>query len=265
MKNKMTKIKLLVFALGAIVFLNSCGGSGKENPSETKSDSLVINNKQLEKSVGSFKEGAFPFTVDTTFLFKIEEGDSLGESEVRLLAKNIFKNPLTASTESNLGIFYKIDSIKAAGKYQEYCDSLQIGETKICTAHALKELHLDANTLILVWRIYTSSYEACPSSLINDVYFTIIYKGDVVETFTLGEYAVFADPPVASQTITSSVLLKDGTLNLSVQEINDQDMDSAKVEVTKSEYSFNIIEGRIKEGIKKVGDAKMVDRKKVGF
>lgn len=261
----MVKIKLFVLALGTIVFLSGCGGSGKENSSETKSDSLVINNKQLEKSVGLFNEGALPFTVDTTFLFKIEEGDSLGEFEVRLLAKNIYKHLLTTSTESNLGIFYKIDSIKAAGKYQQYCDSLQIGETKICTAHALKEFHLDANTLILVWGIYTSSYEACPSSSSNEVFFTIVYKGDVGETFTLGEYAVFADPPVASQSTMTSVLSKDGTLNLSMQEVTDQDMDSAKVEVTKSEYIFNIIDGRIKEGAKKVGDAIMVDRKKVGF
>jgi hypothetical protein len=242
----MVKIKSFVLALGAIFFLSNCGSAGKENSSETKSDSLLINNKQLEKSVGLFKEASLPFVVDTAFLFKMDKGDSLGEFEIRTLAEKHFKHDLTNRFPYDLATFLKIDSIKSVEKYREYCDSLDIGMTKVSTAHALNEFHLDANTLILVWGIYAGSYEACPYSNSWLTYFTIIYKGNVGETFLLGEYTSWADAPASVERTVSSKFLADGTLTVDVLQINDQDMDSATVEVNKEQHSFMIKDGVIK-------------------
>ena len=166
----------------------SCGNPAQETQKTENIDSLILNNKLLEKSVGLFKETTLPFTVDTALLFKIEKGDSLGGFEVSTLAANCFKHDLVSGLDYDLKTFYHIDSLKESGKYAQYCDSLDIGMTKVSTAHALKETHLDANTLLLIWGLHTSSYEACPYSSTWSVYFTIVYKGDVKETFLLGEY-----------------------------------------------------------------------------
>src|ERR1035437_9420392 len=209
---KPQKLFSAVCVFCAIIFLSACGNATKENTGAEKKDSLVINNKQLEKSIGLFKEATLPFMVDTALLFRLEKGDSLGEFEIKMLTANCFKHDLLSGLEYDLNTFYKIDSIKAAGKYKQYCDSLDIGMTKFSTAHALNEIQLDENTLILVWVLRTSSYEACPYSSTYAVYFTIVYRGNVGETFLLGEYVTWADAPVAMQRTVNGKLLTDGTL-----------------------------------------------------
>ena len=241
----MNRIKFL-FSLLCAWFLFGCGNNTAEISSASESDSLAINNKQLEKSVGLFKPASLSFVVDTAFIFKIEGGDSLGAFEIKTLAANLFKHGLTEGSQYDLETFYKIDSIKEAGKYKEYRDSLNIGMTEVSTAHALNEFHLDANTLVLVWGIRSESYQACPYSNIWLTYFTIIYKGEVKETFLMGEYMVWGDAPVSVERIVSSTLSADGSLSVDVLQINDQDPDSVMVEINKEHHSFMIKEGLIK-------------------
>jgi len=266
MKNfKPQKLFSVICAFCVMVFLSACGSAIKENSGSEKKDSLVINNKQLKKSVGLFKEASLPFTVDTTLLFRMEKGDSLGGFEIKMLTANCFKHDLINGLEYDLATFYKIDSIKAIGKYKQYCDSLDIGMTKVSTAHALNEIQLDANTLLLIWGLRTSSYEACPYSSTWAVYFTIVYKGNVAETFLLGEYVSAGDPPVAMQRTVNGKLLADRTFTIDVTQINDQDMDLPEVVVHKEQYSFAINDGAIKLVSEKKNSEIKVDRKRVGF
>jgi hypothetical protein len=257
-----TKINTLLFSLGTIVALTSCGGAGKENPSGQTGDSLEIHNTQLQRSAKLFKEAALPFTVDTAFIFKIAKGDSLGGFEIKSLATTIFKHSLTEGLQDELNTFYKIDSLKEVGAYKMYCDSMDIGMTKYFTAHALNEFHLDANTLILVWGLRSSSYEACPYSEAQNVYFTIVYKGDVGETFLLGESSTWADAPVSSERTVTSKLAADGTLTVDVLQINDQDPDSTTVEVSREQNLFTIKDGVIKFVSNKPGQSGNEKRKK---
>lgn len=258
------KILLSIIFSAILLSLTSCGSEPKK-PVFEKKDSIVINNKELEKKARLFKPASFPFVVDTNLLLNVEKGDSLGAFEVKLLAATFFKHDLLQGTEYNLATFYKIDSIKAAGKYQQYCDSLDIGMTKVSTAHALNEFQLNVNTLVLVWALHSSSYEACPSSSSYRVYFTLVYKGDVKETFLLGAFDTFADPPVASQIYASSELLENGTLHIKWRQINDEDMDQPEVSVEDASYSFTIKDGSIQKLTEKREPARKEDRKKVGF
>lgn len=259
----MKKIKLFVFifSVGTIAFLTSCGNSTKENSSSEKKDTLFVLDSKLQKTATLFKSATLPFTVDTSFLFHLEKGDSLGTFDIQTLTQNIFKHSLTDGLDYDLKTFYKIDSIKAAGKYKQYCDSLDIGMTKISKAFALNEIQLDANTLILVWGLQTSSYEACPSSASWSAYFTIINKGNVGETFLLGEYSVFADAPVSAERTVSGKLLADGTFSITITQINDQDPDSARVEVSREQRFFAIKDGAIKTLSEKI-DAAVNEKRK---
>ncbi len=263
----MLKIKSFfsVCALGVFVFFTGCGNPTKENSASEKNDSLVINDKQLEKSVGLFKETTFPFVVDSVLLSQIEKGDSLGTFEIKTLTATCFKHDLISGLAYDLKGFFEIDSIKSAGKYKEYCDSLDIGMTKVSTAHALSEIHLDANTLLLFWGTNISSYEACPYSSAQSVYFTVVYKGDVRETFLLGEYVTWGDAPATMQRTVDGKLLADGTFTISVNQINDRDMDLPEVEVTKEEYAFAIKDGYIKLVNEKRNPTCKESRKAVGF
>ncbi|MGZ3864695.1 MAG: hypothetical protein ACXVPN_09880 [Bacteroidia bacterium] len=241
------KFHQLLALFAALLF--SC--SNPEKPKENsviaeKKDSLFVNNKELQKSVSLFKETSLPLTIDTTFIFMSGGGDSLGSFEIRALSANIFKHALSGGLEYNLNTFCRIDSIKEAGKYQQYIDSLDIGMTKVSTAHALSEFRLDSNTLILVWSLYSSSYEACPSSESWTVYATVVYKGDVKETCLLGECSSWVDPPVATERMITSKITAEGIITTDVYQMNDQDMDSAEVEIIREKYSFAVKDGFIK-------------------
>ena len=242
-----------------------CQNETTEVSANDKKDSLVINNDKLKKAATLFKNGTLPVLVDTTFLFGIEKGDSLGGFEISALSANCYKHDLMAHLEYNLKNFFLIDSIKATGKYREYCDSLDIGMTKTSTAHALQEIQLDSNTLLLVWGLYTSSYEACPYFTTYASYFTVVYKGNVAETFLLGQYISAGDPPTAMRRTVNGKIQADGVIILDVTEINDQDMDLPEVNVIKEEYSFKIVAGEIKLVSEKKGSTQKVNRKNVGF
>jgi hypothetical protein len=259
------KIAVALFISILIGVHTGCQNRATESSTDNKKDSLVINNDKLRKAATLFKGGILPMVVDTTFLFKIEKGDSLGGFEIRTLTDNCYKHGLMDHLEYNLKNFFSIDSIKAAGKYQEYCDSLDIGMTKTSTAHALQEIQLDSNTLLLIWGLYTSSYEACPYFTTYAGYFTVIYKGNVAETFLLGQYISAGDPPTAMRRTVNGKIQADGVIMLDVTEINDQDMDLPEVNITKEEYSLKIIDGKIKSINEKKESPRKVDRKKVGF
>jgi len=258
------KLAISICILSTLAFLSSCGGPGKEASDKETNGAITVNNKQLQKSVGLFKDITLPFTVDTALLFKLEKGDSLGSFEIKTLAANCFKHDLLESFEYDLNTFYKIDSIKAAGKYRQYCDSVSIGMTKVSAAHALGEFQLDANTLILVWGLNTSSYEACPYSSTWAAYFTVIYKGNVGETFLLGEYISAGDAPVSMERTVSSKFIADGTITMDVYQVNDEDMDLPEVEITKEQYTFAVKDGAIKLLSEKKNPAVKEKRKKTG-
>ncbi len=240
------KLFLCIYLLAAIL-LFSCTNTAEKQGSdkEMKKDSLT------QLSDGGFIAAHFktlnelPYSVDTTLLFHLEECDSLGTNEVKQLDKNWFGHDLAASAEYELKTFYKIDSIKAAGKYKEYCDSLEPGNTKSSNAATVCKIKVDENTTILVWSLLTSSYEACPYSVSVDIYFSVFQNGAVVQSFQLGQYISAGDPPVAMRRIVSGKMNKDLTFELNVYEENDEDMDQPELFLTKEHYEFAIKDGKV--------------------
>jgi hypothetical protein len=105
-----------------------------------------------------------------------------------------------------LNDFLKIDSLKTAGKYKEYVEHLDIGQTKESSAWIYDTLS-DVSGKVIVWGITYSSYEACPSFSGKNIFITTISQDDKYQnTIKLLEISGFADPPVYSS-ITGQCIL----------------------------------------------------------
>lgn len=237
------KKSMLYFAIAGSI-LTSCGNSGQDKEKETQDSSAVAVNMETQKLMSLFKNPiALPFTVDSAFLAKEKFGDSLGTSELKLLAGNRFKHELMDPLEYELNDFYKIDSIKATGTYPQWCDKLDIGMTKYANAYAAGKIELDPNTTLLVWILKTESYEACPWSNSVAVYLTSVKNGVPVESCIAGESYGAGDAPVWMIRDIYSKLNTDGTMMMSWREEND-DADGTESEVEERKYIFSIKDGK---------------------
>ena len=240
--------KALITTYLLAVFFSAChSGSDKQTVSEERKDTLSIHDEIVRKVASSLQEEALPFTADSVLFFQLTKYDSLGEKDVKALAGRWFKHDLVSSIEYQLSEFYKIDSIKAAGHYAQWCETLDIGMTKFANAYAICKLKIDSNTLALVWATYISSYEACPSSTSYTIYFTLIYKGNTGESFMLGQYTAAADAPASMERTLTGKLVANGTFEMNAIETQ-RDADDSLIEATvnKEQYSFAIQDGLIK-------------------
>jgi hypothetical protein len=230
------------------VLFSACTNSGAEKQAITveKKDTLIIHDEELRRTAALFKEGTLPFTADTALLYHLIKYDSLGTKEVQALAKQWFKHDLVSVVNYEFTDFYKIDSIKATGHYAKWCETLDIGMTKFANAYAVCKLKIDSTTYALVWAMHTSSYEACPYSIVYTTYFTLIHKGDVGETFVLGQYMSAADAPASMERTINGALLANGTFNLMFKETQDEGDSLPEVMLTKEQYNFAIQGGVIK-------------------
>ncbi len=255
MKNKFNLrfTKYFIYCLAPFLFFN-CGQT-KNNSSEIRTvttlsvDSIkpfALLNDSIKNLISLFKtSAALPFDVDTAFIYKANSGDSLGTSEIILLSKNVFKHELSHGLSYDLEKFYHIDSLKAEKKYLEWTNHMEIGMTKFSNAYALKKIQLNENTLLLIWALCNSSYEACPYSVESDIYFTSVFKNNITQSFLLGQTGSYGDPPVAMQCTINGILNADGKFLLKLLRMN-EDMDEPFQEITKEEYEFTITDGEIK-------------------
>ena len=121
------------------IFLLGCNGPEKKaSETEVKStDTTARSSTPVLPIINLFKkQGSFPFLADTSLMYHLDNLDSLGTNEVKILTSTWFKHDLAGGSEYNFRQFYRIDSVKAIGKYDAYCDSLQLGDTKNSNAYA---------------------------------------------------------------------------------------------------------------------------------
>jgi hypothetical protein len=247
------------------LILLGCGEAKKDAAragAGTSQDSLQQAGGQLKDLADKFKTvNALPYTVDTTLLFHIDNCDSLGGNEVKLLAQNIFRHALAGDAPYDLADLYKIDSLKAAGKYAAWCDSLEPGNTKTANAYALCKLPADSCTL-LAWALTKGSYEACPTFATYAVYFSVLKNDKITQTFILGEYVVGVDPPVGMERIVCGKMNKDLSFELNVHQEDDEDMDQPNIAVLNEHYEFALKNGLVTNVKEQRGTPQMVKRKK---
>lgn len=248
----MTRYIFIFIAISSLlVSCNTNTSKENANTNSTQADLKLPQAKVAEKAdlsalLSHFKTNTkFPVIIDSTYISNSSKKDSLGTREVKMLTKKWFKDDLV-SDSGGMKDFYVVDSVKANDSYQQWLDSLKdyAMQPEVENAYGLQKITLADSTTLLVWSLSYSN-EADPSYSNTNIYFTMVYKGSISETFLLGYNSVSADPPNADKTTLVGTLTKDGKLLL---EKNDAawDVDTTSAPgVSYSQYTYQISKGSI--------------------
>lgn len=245
----MKKTALFALLVSAVV-VTSCGNGSKpagDSAAGHASDSLPAASLSTELAAvaAHFRTSdSWPYTTDSAKVDDITGlADSLSASEVKQLAQHWTKHALTDPGEWDTKEFYKIDSLKDKKAYGKYTESLDIGMTKYANAYALNKLTPDPKTTILVWGLWTSSYEACPFSDDKSVYCTVIRDGQVGETFLLARQMSAGDAPVSMGERDYGQLDKEGKLLINSRVENDEG--EGTIVIQKTAYTAQLTDGKL--------------------
>jgi hypothetical protein len=250
------------------VLLTGCEQKSKPAGATSSSDSVAgVPENNTSALLGAllplFEPASLPFNADTAFIAQAYKNDSLTSAQLRLLINGWGQNKLVQTSAHFLNDFYEIDSVKALGKYQEWCEKLDIGMTQDVKAYALKQLELNATTRILVWALVYHSYPACPHFAGTTVFYTVVYNGAPGQSFLLGEVMGGGDPPSSMESTITGLIGKEGHVELNKYELMDEDMDQPTVEVAESRFVMNIGAGTV-DNIEEIATpVKKIEREKI--
>jgi hypothetical protein len=221
-------MKGLVFltTILTVLLVAACSNSNTEKPAE---ENLL------------FKHMEFPALVDSAYLAHADTSKPLGCMDVRQLMGNITEGKLTHGFKNAVDNFCKIDSIKKAGAYTAYVDSLDIGMTQDAHAYSLGRCRF-MDTEVLLWILTETSYEACPASssfMLNGAFKTP--QGFI--SVPLGMNFRWVDPPSAFEWQITSELMKDH-LKITSREIS-EDLDEASKTIKDTVIHVRITNGEI--------------------
>jgi hypothetical protein len=238
--------------ISLLILATSCGSS-KSGDEVTATDSTTVDSANVELSP-EIKDLADRFQfhdapqliADSLFIEGIEKTDSLDSKQVLLLAAKWFDHPISNENSYDIENFYKIDSIKKAGKYAEYVSNLDIGMMKNANVYAVAQFKISEKTTVLIWALEYYSYEACPYSNGTSLNFTLLNEGVLGESFVLGEVMSAGDPPVGMTREIYGKLEHDGKFSLELIETNWDGDEEVTTEIKTEHYKFEIAEGKIK-------------------
>ncbi|HYG49748.1 MAG TPA: hypothetical protein VD905_02545 [Flavobacteriales bacterium] len=241
------------FAVASMAFISStmtsCGSKadGKEKTDSTSTAAAYTISPELQSLIAKIRQfQEWPYKVDTTLL-KIEDKvmeDSLSSADVKMLSVNWLKHDLTDEVEVELSDYYKIDSVHRAGAYKEYCEALEPGNTQTSVAYPLASLNVDKDTWVLVWALRASSFPACPHFSLNNAYGSVIYKGEVTQSFKMGENMSAGDPPSHMDRFVTSSINEKGLLTLDV--VENSTYDGEEMSTVNEHYEFQLVNGKLK-------------------
>lgn len=245
---------LLPFTFSLALAAVSCGGDsqkpGGDSAAKTGDTATAATTvplpPELEKLVARFAGNEnWPLTTDSLYIENVPAHDSLSAEEVKMLIAGKPKHVLLDGLEWDMRNFSLIDSLKKHKAYAQYCESLDIGMTKEAGARILEKKQLDPQTLLLVWGMFNSSYEACPYSQEKSVYFSLVHDGAVKECFLLGRSSSAADAPVYMHEEIYGQLGKDGKFTLEGELVSNDSGEEDDEMLEKSSYSGQITNGSL--------------------
>ena len=248
---------LFLLFFGSVIF--GCNTNSKNNAEQTIVEKPI--NTKLQALINHFKNAdKFPLIIDSTYIATINKNDSLGTNEVKMLTQNFFNDSLVLSDTNLLSDFYKIDSVKANHTFEKWSEKLDIGMTEYANAYALQKINLNDSVSLLVWALSASSYEADPNWYSSTIYFTQLIGKNIGETFVLGQYFNWIDPPSAYQLLLSGNLTKNGKLVLEKNE-QTEDLDDSATTITQTHFEYLVNGKKIELKEKKVTENKNISWK----
>ncbi len=223
-------------------------GPGYED--SIKSAKAVVIDPKMQSLLTHFKENnKFPVIIDSAFIANMNKHDSLGTNEVKMLVKEWFYDSLVFDSRDEVKTFYTIDSVKAKHAFAAWADKMDIGSIEFANAYGLEKVLLNDSTSLLVWALSYISYPADPSYSGTDIYFTMLNRNTIGQTFMLGGTSLGADPPSVGQTDITGRLTKDGKLVLDERVLN-EDIDSLKGTLDHTHYEYQVQHSLIKQQVK---------------
>ena len=259
-----------VVVIGLILMVQSCGAEIEEDngANDVKTQEGIVDTTNVEvveevpieindhlqtildKSDTTYQ---LPFSVDTNFVKAIDFTQksiqsSLSFENGRYLAERIVENAPTFNAAYNIEIFCKIDSLKAAGAYEDYVSNLDIGMTQESDAYIEGGIEIDSSKIIVLWSITYSTYEACPFASGTLVLGTLLNNYEVQNTMLFAEVSQGSDPPSWGETQVSTTITTD--LNLSTYSLSQSgDSDEGDVDRIEETYDAEIGEEAIEYGM----------------
>lgn len=176
--------KWLILPLSFVIL--ACGSSSSEKSSSQ--DSLQNTSGSIPSVVLT---NSFPILIDTSVKNTVP------------VERNFVRNsivPMDAQKENSswLKDFLMIDSLKVAGKYEEYVEKLDIGQLKNAEAFLYNKFSYGKGNAY-IWSLSVGSYEACPYYGGNVVYLSTVSNDGVhkstrkiLELMTGGDAPMFS-------------------------------------------------------------------------
>ncbi len=201
------------------------------------------------------------FETDSLLFDSLEADSSLAPltaSEVRELTGDFFDKDTLNDFKWIFGEFYRIDSLKKAGKYNEYVEHLDLGMTKDIAARKLKEVKLEDGSVFRIWTVKHGSYEACPFTSGSEIFATLVYEGKIKDCFLIGQELHSSDPPVWLTVDTYGSIYSNGLVKVDSKESNcEGEVDKNNVDIVLNKFeeiSFVIRQGKTTNLVTKAWD-----------
>lgn len=237
--------KIVCVLMTALLFgCNSSEDKAKESGRE--GDSTGIENKRVAFSFDEkeFKQLELPLVIDTNFILEADTSERIPYQQIRQLGKELLGHELSSGIEYDLNSFCEVDSIKQAGRYQEYIDKIEIGMTKVAISFKVGVIKFNDGSKLFVWGVHNSSFEACPFFAGTTIIGTYTGKSNKNVHFVLGEISGGGDPPSMGDDEVTSKVNSDGKIEIHGISVNDN-LDIPGEETTLSTLILKLQEGSI--------------------
>ncbi len=177
--------------------------------------------------------GIQEMSIDSLGLEKIFADSTLpviSPAEMNSLVEKLPDTSLFAGLNLSYG---KMDSLKKAGKYEDYLSKLDIGMIKDIRVFRLKTDTVSADKVLKFWGIGYNSYEACPYSNAKVILVTINEKGKNTACHPVAYFYDWADAPFYENYEATAKISKAGQLQIIEEHI------SGGVDDNDKEYTNN--------------------------
>jgi len=161
-------------------------------------DRIEINTADLlAKATETF---SLPLLIDSTFIEKYaltgeESAYNLTYKEAKHLGFDSPEADLVSAGSWRINTFINIDSMKSVGAYEDYLESLDLGQARYCIGQVIGSLAINSQSQMLIWNLDYATYEACPYGYGTYVFGTIFTNGVSINTCLLAEESGGGDPP----------------------------------------------------------------------
>lgn len=246
-------LSLLLFV--SFLVLTSCSSDVPEKDVVTvpKQDSVkdtiaaplevIEPNPSLDSLISLFTTTeTLPFSIEAKDIEKIKLSKKLNRKQVNKLASSVVKNDLFMDVEYAVEKFNIIDSVKAAGQYEEWQKQLDMGAVMYSKAFCITHIKTGENSSLLLWMLDYQTEDACPFSYSKTIYATAIYKNKIAETIVFAEQTGGADAPISFDGALNGTLTRDFKFVLSQK--NELDDDNPKIEINEGNYELELKEGK---------------------